>query len=767
MLTRAALLPQAARLRLSKLAPCALLGALLCLARPARAQEFTRPSGAPAPEGRPKIGLVLSGGGARGVAHVGVLKALEELRIPIDCIAGASMGSIVGGLYASGMSPAQIEAVFQHADWRYLLSDSPPRESQPLRSRQRDFDLNQNASIGISASGQPQLPAGLVAGRKLLVNLRELTLPVRAVADFNRLPIPFRAVATDLETGEKVTLDHGSLAEAMRASMAVPGIFTPYRLDGHLLVDGGVSSNLPVETVKAMGADVIIAVDLRADLLTERDLGSALAVTNQMLDIYLKSQTDQQVRRLGPRDILVPLKLPGVSSAGFLASAGNVPAGYAGAMLQAGRLRALSQSAPQFDAFLARQRLARTPTGVELTFVTVDAPAGSVRQDLKKSIPFKEGRRLEISDLQKHLVGLEGLRGYEVTDFEIVEDQGRYGLHLKARQQALGPNFLHIGADFAYGSPGPADANLLVDWRMTELNRLGGEWETLLSVGDLTRVRSEFYQPLEPGRRLFVAPSLLYSSDLVDARDAEGERRRFRLQDATATLDAGVRLGQSGELRVGYLFGLADISRTINVPPEADSATRRGEAHAILAFDTLNRTGFPTAGWFGNARLDVSREEFGAEDTYSRGQMELFAPLTFGENTVVPRVTGGVRLGGQQLPYYDRFSLGGFLNLSGITRNDLYDQNFGLAEVIYYRQIALMPPGLGSGIYGGASLEAGNVWSRPGDIFKGNLTLGGSIFLGADTLLGPITLGVGAAEGGNTAVYLQLGPAFGRGRLER
>lgn len=727
------------------------------------AQEFTRAT----PVARPKIGLVLSGGGARGVAHVGVLKALEKLRIPIDCIAGTSMGSIVGGLYASGMSPGQIKEVFQTADWRYLLSDSPPRESQPLRSRQRDFDLNQNLSIGISAQGQPQLPAGLVAGRKLLVTLRELTLPVRAVTDFNRLPIPFRAVATDLETGEIVVLDRGSLPEAMRASMAVPGIFTPYRIGDHLLVDGGVSNNLPIDAVKAMGADIVIAIDLRADLLREDQLDSALAVTNQMLDIYIKRETDRQVQRLRPQDILVPLRLPGVSSAGFLTSANNVPAGYEGAMAQAGRLSALSQPEPQFTAYLARQRLARSPDAVDITFVTVDAPSGPVRQDLKRNIPFKTGSRLEMSELQKHLVGLEGLRGYEVTDFEVVEDAGQYGLKLKARKQALGLNFLHVGADFSYGSPGPADANLLVDWRMTELNRLGAEWESLLSIGDSTRVRSEFYQPVEPSRRLFLAPAVLYSSDLIDARDAGDDRRRFRLQSALASVDLGIRLAQYGELRLGYTYGVSDVSRTINVPADDDRDTRRGEVHVILGFDTLNRTGFPSAGWFVNAEVDVARTEFGSQDTYSRIRAEAFAPITWGENTFVPRVTAGGRLGGQELPYYDRFSLGGFLNLSGLTRDDLYDQNFGLAEMIYYRQVAQMPPGLGSGIYGGASLEAGGVWSRPGEIGKEKLTLGGSVFLGADTILGPITLGVGVAQGGNTAVYLQLGPAFGRGRLDR
>ena len=202
---------------------------------------------------RPTVGLVLSGGGARGVAYVGALKALEELHIPIDYIAGTSMGAVVGGLYASGMSPTELDKWFRDADWPYLLSDTLPRESEAFRSKQRDFDLHQGIAFNISRKVQRRVPAGLTSGRNVMASLRQLTIPVRDVHNFDRLPIPFRAVATAIETGDLVVLREGDFVESMRASMSVPAIFAPQKINGRLLVNGGIASNLPIETLQAMG----------------------------------------------------------------------------------------------------------------------------------------------------------------------------------------------------------------------------------------------------------------------------------------------------------------------------------------------------------------------------------------------------------------------------------------------------------------------------------------------------------------------------------
>ena len=711
--------------------------------------------------GRPKIGLVLSGGGARGVAHIGVLKALEQLHVPVDYIAGTSMGAVVGGLYASGMSPDAMEHWFDDADWRYLLSDSPPRETRSFREKQRSRRLNQNLEIGISRSGDVQLPVGFISGQKLLVNLRELTLPVRDIHDFDRLPIPFRAIATDLQTGEKVVLRSGNLPDAMRASMAVPGIFTPYEMDGHSLVDGGLSSNLPIETVRAMGADIVIAVDVRPELKGSTELRSALDVTNQMLDILIQRDTLAQIRSLKSGDIYIRLELPKAGSADFTGAAANIPVGYEKTLALTNQLRRVALPPAQFDRYLSTQRRARE-SGVPISFVEVNGASGPVRQSLKEQMKFAPGERIEIWQLEKHLLGLEGFRNKEIVDFQVVEENGKYGLLLETREKSRGPNYFNAGFDFDYSSSGQTDADLLLGFRMTELNSLGAEWETLLSLGDFTRVFSEWYQPMEPSRRLFLAVDLLYANEFVYALDAADDRLGFRLQTLQAAVDAGLRLGRFGELRVGYSRGASHLGSATGLPKSELGWSDRAELRAALTIDTLDRADFPRSGLFGSAQAILSREELGARENYSRLEAQLYKPISFGKNTIVPRVVAAVSLEDSDAPFYDRSSLGGFLQLSGIARRGLYDQNALLAELIYYRELTKLPAGLGGGLYLGLSAEAGNVYADLDDVSVGNLKYGGSIFLGADTIIGPLYFGVGGAKGGEGAVYLQLSPIFRR-----
>lgn len=714
--------------------------------------------------GGPRIGLVLSGGGARGVAHIGVLKALEELRVPVHYIAGTSMGAVVGGLYASGMSPDAIEQTLAEADWRYLLSDAPPRESRSFREKERDSRLNQNLQIGVSETGEIQIPVGFISGQKLLTKLRALTLPVRSIEDFDRLPIPFRAIATDLATGEKVVLGNGSLPDAMRASMAVPGVFTPHEMKGRSLVDGGLSSNLPIETVRAMGADIVIAVDVRPELKRAEELGSAIAVTNQMLDILIQRETLTQIRTLGESDVYVRLDLPNAGSTDFAGAVANITTSYEKVLSQATELSRLAVSSARFESYLAAQRVRRT-SAIEISFVEVPGESGAVRRSLSRQISFGEGERIELWKLQRELLGLEGFRNTEVVDFRVVERNGEYGLLLETAPKSRGPNYVNLGFDFDYGSSGETDANLLLSFRMTELNRLGLEWENFLSIGDRTRILSELYQPLEPSRHFFLAGTGSYSSEFVSALDSADERLGFRLQTVVAGLDAGVRLGRFGEVRLGYTGGFSRIGQALGLSPDVAGWHDRGELRSALTIDTLDRTNFPTRGVFVKAVAIRSREEFGADQNYSRIEAQLYKPITFGKNTVVPRVTTDISLSGNELPLYDRASLGGFLHLSGYSRGSLYDQNAALAELIYYRELMELPAALGGGIYAGLSVEAGEIWD---DKFKaGDLKYGGSIFLGADTIIGPLHLGVGGANGSEVAIYLQLNPVLRGDRRAR
>ncbi|HTL91134.1 MAG TPA: patatin-like phospholipase family protein, partial [Steroidobacteraceae bacterium] len=276
------------------------------------------PPGAAAPH-RLRIGLVLSGGGARGIAHVGVLRVLEQLHVPIDAIAGTSMGAVVGGLYASGLSPDEIERTIRSMNWQDAFRDRPPREDLTLRRKQEDENFLVKFPIGIKG-GKPVLPMGLIQGQGLTEMLRRLTLPVSRITSFDDLPTPFRAVATDLESGQEVIMGSGDLTSAMRASLSAPGVFAPVERGGQLLVDGGVSDNVPVDVARAMGVDVVIVVDVGFPLLPRNKLTSVTAISNQMLAILMRRKSEQELGHLGPHDILIRPELGDTSSFDF----GNV-----------------------------------------------------------------------------------------------------------------------------------------------------------------------------------------------------------------------------------------------------------------------------------------------------------------------------------------------------------------------------------------------------------------------------------------------------------
>src|SRR5271155_1301212 len=291
------------------------------------------------PPVRPRICLVLSGGGARGMAHIGVLKVLEQLQVPIDCIAGTSMGAVVGGLYASGMTAAQIEATMQSVDWQEAFRDAPPRRDLAFRRKQDDRNFLVRLPLGLQ-HGHILLPKGFIQGQKLQETLRQLTLPFSNSTNFDQLPTPFRGVATDLETGQAVLLDKGDLSIAMRASISAPGVFAPVDYHGRMLVDGGLVDNLPINVARAMNADILIVSDVSFPLQPRQRLDSALSISNQMLAILVRKDSDRQKATLGPRDVLIEPALGTALATDFTIAAGTIAQVEAATRAVAARLTA-------------------------------------------------------------------------------------------------------------------------------------------------------------------------------------------------------------------------------------------------------------------------------------------------------------------------------------------------------------------------------------------------------------------------------------------
>ena len=311
------------------------------------------------PSQRPRIGLVLSGGGARGLAHVGVLKILERERIPIHAITGTSMGAIIGGLYASGMSAPELERELLKLDRDEVFAPRVERQQLSQRRKEEDFEISPVLEFGMR-DGDLRAPLGALSGRGLESLLRRFTLPVRRVNDFDALPIPFRAVATDMESGQPVILRFGDLAQALRSSMSVPGVFAPTELNGRILGDGGLVNNLPVDVVRAMGVDIVIAVNVGTPLAERNTLGSAAGLTAQMINILTEQNVRRSIAALSPRDMLITPSLGELGASDFNRTRELIEFGAAG-VSESLRLQLAEHALDQRSYLQWRAERAREP----------------------------------------------------------------------------------------------------------------------------------------------------------------------------------------------------------------------------------------------------------------------------------------------------------------------------------------------------------------------------------------------------------------------
>ncbi len=709
---------------------------------------------------RPRIGLVLSGGGARGAAHVGVIRALEELRIPIDAVAGTSMGAVVGGLYAAGLSGDEIEGAFQQLDWQDLFRDRAPRRDLVYRRKQDDRNFLVRQALGVRAGEGIVLPIGLVQGQKITQVLREATGRVANVHDFDRLPVPFRALATDLETGEPVVLRSGDLATVLRASMSAPGVLAPVEIEGRLLVDGGMVDNLPVALAREMGVDVIIAVDVSFPLADRKGLESAIDVTNQMIAIMVRQGTLASRDQLSSRDVLIEPDLGRMSTFEFNKMPQVLAAGQSATQAAAGRLAALSLDQDEYARYVAARGRPRTEE-VELAFVRPDSRSAEDAERIEAVFGDLADAPLDRAELERRLYLQYGLDLYESTDYRLVQDGGDRGIEIDLRRKSWGPNFLRFGLsveqDYEGGAVGNAAARLL----MTGLNSLDAEWLTDVQLGEEPRFYTEFFQPLAFRNGLFLAPSFRYELETIQAVD-DGQRiARYRIRDTEFALAGGAELSNWGELRLGIRAGDGSTRVLIGDPQLPEGEFDIGGMFLNFGYDRLDSAYFPRHGQAFRASWLADRENLGA----SRDADIVAASWQFARSrdrySMVLSLDGGSALDDRVNSPQDLFTLGGFFNISGLPVDALAGTQYGIARGMFYRRISRGGTGFFEfPAYLGVTLEAGNTWLTRDDVDLGDLETGGSLFLGAESPFGPVYLAAGLAEGGRRAFYLFLGKTF-------
>jgi NTE family protein len=717
------------------------------------------------PPVRPRICLVLSGGGARGMAHIGVLKVLEELKVPIDCIAGTSMGAVVGGLYASGMSAAQIDTTMRSVDWQEAFRDLPPRRDLAFRRKQDDRNFLVNLPLGLK-HGRILLPKGLIQGQKLQETLRQLTLPFSNTTNFDLLPTPFRAVATDLLTGSAVLMDKGDLSIAMRASISAPGVFAPVETQGRVLVDGGLAENLPIDVAREMHADILIVSDVSFPLQSRDKLDTALSISNQMLAILVRKDADRQRATLRPSDILVEPALGPASSTDFTAVNSTVAAGENAARAMLARFDPLSVSDGAYHEYLAR-RASREPGLPPLKFVRVDAESKRYEKTIMAEMQPLIGKPLDVDAVGKRVTQLYGLGNFETLDYALV-DQGEgsdeeSGLEVRARRKSWGPNYIRFGLNLEDNFQGNSRYNAATRFILTELDDLGAELVTDVQIGSDPKVASEFYQPLDAQRIWFVAPSLRVEAQDLQLYNKDVLIADYRDREAEVDLDIGRTLGNWGEIRVGLHRTNGAARVRLGDPTLVDQQYNEGELFFKFSYDQLDNLHFPRDGQQFTLQWDANRSDLGGDDAWDKVQADWLIARSMGRNTLLFWTSAGSVVSGNIKPTAvpELFSLGGFFNLSGLAPTSLFGSNYAIARAIYFRKIGRGGEGFFEfPAYIGMSLELGNTWQQRSEMSFGSARKDASLFLAFDTFLGPVYLGSGYDTAGHSAYYLFLGRTF-------
>ena len=733
--------------------PCA---ATLASAQADDAPAATTIAAAPAAQ-RPRVGLVLGGGGAMGAAHIGVLKVLEELRVPVDCIAGTSMGALVGGAYAAGLDAGAAEKFIGDIDWYAVFGQEQVRTYQPIQVKRENQSVSNKLEFGLKRDGLV-LPGGLVETQQIESLLREMVASQSEVRDFDRLPIPFRAVATDLVTGRMVVFDSGELPVALRASMSVPGAFAAVEQDGMLLVDGGISRNLPVDVARDTCADVVIAVAVDGPPPDIQALRSAAGTIGRMVDLITENNEQASLDSLGPNDIGLTIVLDDVTSADFQLSAAAVRHGEATARAAAASLSRYAVSDDEYRAWRTELRGQPAATSARLiAAVRFEGVGPDTEAYLASMVRSRPGdvinqRRIADDALRIYATGL-----YESVDHRIEETPLGTVVAFAPRPKSWGPTF--VAFDYGIESSFAGDTQFMASGMLRHVfpDAAGREWRAFAQVGRELVLATDLRQPLGRTRRAFVLPRLGYFRELEDYYTASELTARYRHDSVEANLNFGAELGVWGEVQAGIYRRSDSFELDIGVP-EVPNYTGLDDAGYSFAFerDTRDSDVWPTRGSRQRIEYQSAEPGLGADLTYQTALVEWNGSALFGKGLLLLDVAAGTDFE-SGAPPHQQFRLGGPGALSGIDSGRLRGADFAYLRLGLARRLTDVSPLLGMTLFAGAALEAGNTWRRPDGTTGSGLDLGGQLFVGGRTPFGPVSVDVGYLATGEFAAFLRLG----------
>ncbi|MCF8474432.1 MAG: patatin-like phospholipase family protein [Emcibacter sp.] len=708
---------------------------------------------------RPKIGLVLSGGGARGGAHIGILKVLEENHIPIDVIAGTSFGAVVGGLYASGYSADELKDILKDINWQTLLSSRTLRSQRSFKRKQDDNGFLIKFKLGLK-EGKLRLPTGLVTTNNLRLYLLNLINNSSGSNNFDNLAIPFKAVATDLETGLAVVLDQGNLVSAMVASMAVPALFPPIEYSDKLLVDGGVANNIPIDVARSMGADIIIAVDVSTALLTKKEISSFTNVIDQLIMIMTKKASVEQLKSLTERDIFIRPDLGDIGLVDFERTLETIPLGKQSAEDHIHKLSQYSLSDQAWQDYISARK-SKSNNNPVIDFIHINNNTKISDEIIKARLSIKAGQKLDTTRMSHDLSTIYGLEIFDKIDYAVVKENGQTGVNINVKKPKNGEDHIRFGLALQEDFEGESGFQLAAGYTNLALNNYGGEWQALFKIGDEFGLFTEFYQPIDFADRYHIFANAVgrkYNRNVID--DDGTILSQLRISQALVQMGFGRNFDQWATARIGLQRSFGDIRGRIGFPIDSSKAFDQTTLSMSFTIDTIDNVRFPHKGIFLEALYTNNLPWLDGDNSVDTISSNGFLPLSWGDNTLGFNYHFTTAFN-DTLDETGLVPLGGFMRLTAYSPGQITGNHGGSLAAVYYRKIA----GGGSflaqmPIFVGGTIEAGNLWNRRQDMSLNDLHWSSSLFVGADSLIGPIYLGAGIGDGGQTSVFLFVGQLF-------
>ncbi len=701
---------------------------------------------------RPRIGLALQGGGAKGFAHIGVLQWLEENRIPAHLITGTSMGGLIGGFYAAGRSPDELKDLVRSLDWGELIGGQPPFRLLGLRRKEDRLAYPNRLEFGLRNGFA--LPSGLNSGHGIGLILDRAALPYYDLQSFDELPVPFRCVAVDLVSGQQIVFSRGSLRDALRATMSLPAVFSPLRRDGRIYADGGMLNNLPVDVAKDMGADFVIAVNLDVGNYDPKNTETLLGVLGRSVDVMMGANLN---RSLQLADLVVRVDVRGFTTLDFAASDAIILKGYEAAAAMKDELSRYALPEEEWKRYLA-DRKSRKRTEVPVPqFVEVEGLRPLLAGAIRESLQGFSGRPLDSDQLEQQLEGVWGGGRYAAVGYGLVRRSGQTGLLIRPEEKEHSPPTLNLnlnidGSDVAIIRFGMGARLTFLDWWGYR-----SEWRTDVAFGAQNLIASEYYRALAGSSHWFVSPKAYAGNSFLDIYSRGERAAEYRVSRSGLGVDAGYRVNRTTELRLGQELVWYKAHLRTGTSSIEDYSQRVGVSSLQIRHLGQDDAIVPRRG----VRIETKAEWFSSRPDQGSGFPRTEAKISWFEpvsraGSVFLSGSGGTAFGRDNLGLLG-FSLGGIQRLGSYGKNELLGNQYYLLTAGYLHEIASLPPLIGGEIYAGGWYQLGKMYGHP-ELPKHPMDASGGLVV--KTLLGPIFLGGSWGDAGHRKLYFGLGAIF-------